>query len=97
MDGLECGVLVEEFLKFALLSGGELGRTLAHGGETATMVFELWRHRSGQCHEVMVDDAHDVKTIGHDSGVRKESSDHIAVRARKVDTDHLHFVASTQG
>lgn len=94
MDGLERRVLIEEFLKFALLSWSEVGRPFAHGGESAAVVFEFWCHRPGQRHEVMVDDPYYMKAIGHDPGIGKETADHVAVRAGEVDADHFHFVAA---
>lgn len=94
MDGYECWVLVEEFLKFALLSRCKPRRSFAHGGESASVVLEFWCHSPGQGHEVMVDDPHHVKAIGHDSGIGKETADHVAVRAGEVDADHFHFVAA---
>lgn len=61
------------------------------------MAFELWRDGTGQVHEVMVDDAHDMKAVGDDPGVGEEAADDVTVGTGEVDTDHLHFVTAAQG
>ena len=96
MDRFECGVLVEEFLKFALLSWCKFRRSFAHGGEPSAMVLEFRSHRSGQSHEVVVDDPYYMKAIGHDSGIREVATDHVSVWTREVDRDHFHFVTPSQ-
>ena len=96
MNGLECRVLIEKFLKLTLLSGCKSRRSFAHGGESAAMVFELRGHCSGEGHEVMVDEAHDMKAVGDDPGIGKEAADGVAVGAGKIDTDDLDLVPSPQ-
>lgn len=95
MNGLECGVLIEEFLKLTLLSGCKSRRSFAHGDESAAVVFEFWGHCSGEGHEVMVDEAHDMETVGDDPGIGKEAADDIAVGAGEIDTDDSDLVPSS--
>lgn len=96
MDGFECGVLFEESVKFLLLAGSESRRPLAHGGEAATIALKLRRDGTGQVHEVVVDDAHDMEAVSDDFGIGEVSADDVAVRAGEVDADHLHLVPSAQ-
>lgn len=96
VNGFECGVLVEEFLEFALLGWCQVGRSFAHGGESAAVVLELWGDSPCQLHEVVIDEAHDMEAVGNNPGIGEVGADDVAVRAGEVDADHPDLVPTAQ-
>lgn len=46
---------------------------------------------TSQLHEVVLDDAHDVEAVSHDTGVGEVASNQAAVRAGEIDADDLHL------
>ena len=51
---------------------------------------------TGQLHEVVLDDADDVKPVGDDSGLGKVTADEAAVGAGKIDADDFHVLATLE-
>ena len=87
VDGFESGVLVEEFLELALLGRCQVCRSFAHGGEAAAVVLEFWSNGPCELHEVMVNEAHDVETVGDDPGIGEVGADDVAIRAGEINAD----------
>lgn len=60
------------------------------------MALELWSYSTGEVHEVVADDAHDMEAVGYDPGVGEVAADDIAVGAGEIDTNYPDLVASAQ-
>ena len=90
VKGLEDRVGGEELFEAGALPLIEPFRSLAHGGEVATVVLQVGHQQPRQRHEVVLDDPHDMEPVGNDAGVGEVTPDEAAVGAGEVDADDLH-------
>ena len=79
VERLECRIAGEESAEPFALPCAEPGRPFAHGRQGSPVAFEPGSDRTGQGHEVVVDEPDDMKAVGHDAGIGKIAADDVPV------------------
>lgn len=87
-------MVLEKFLQPLMIPVGEVFGVSSQGGQQASLMFDLGCHLSTEAQEVMLDDADDVETVGHDLGVGKPPGDHLPVGCAQIDAHNLDLVAA---
>lgn len=69
-------------------------RSFAQGGEVAAVLFEVDDQQARQCHEVVLNDAHDMEAVSDDARVGEVASDLAAVGAGEIDAHDFYLFAA---
>jgi hypothetical protein len=81
---------------FSLHRGQSLG-VFAQGGKIAPALFDTGSDPTTQIHEVVLDEADDMKAVRNDASSREVALDEGAVACAHIDANDSHFMPAVQG
>ena len=97
VDGFESGVMIEKAFEGFFLWGKEIFRMGAQGSEISPVMFHMRNELANKIHEVLLDQANDVKAVRDDPGLGEVSSDQGAIGAAQIHADDADLFFAFEG